>query len=96
MGPNSSAGLAQLLPLPSSISNGSLQNGHGQKQKQKPKVGAIRLADVWDEEDELFDIGEASEGETEPQVHPATSEGKGADASHHDQTPKIVVTSSDS
>lgn len=51
--------------------------------KSAPK--ASRLADVWDEREELFDIGEESEGEEMSRSGPAPS-GPG---------PKIVVTSSD-
>ena len=51
--------------------------------KSVPKVS--RLADVWDEREELFDIGEESEDEEMPRPGPAPSP----------PGPKIVVTSSD-
>lgn len=86
-GPNSSAGLTQLLPLQSSTSSNSVPNG----QKQKAKANPGRLADVWDEGEELFDIGEESDEEE--------GEGKrsaGLEEEPLPTTPKIVVTSSDS
>ena len=67
----------QLLPTnnPTRATNGS--------SKSAPKVS--RLADVWDEREELFDIGEESEDEEMPRPGPAPSP----------PGPKIVVTSSD-
>lgn len=57
----------------------------GRDAASKTGVGRVRLADVWDEREELFDIGEASDEDEEgSRGHNFTPRAT--------ETPKIVVT----
>ena len=90
MGLNSGSGLTQLLPLHSSTSS---SGPNAPKPKAKSTPG--RLADVWDEGEDLFDIGEESdedEGDSQDQSKQnfRTEEGPSP------TTPKFVVTGSES
>ncbi|GBE81138.1 hypothetical protein SCP_0308640 [Sparassis crispa] len=76
----------QLLPMhyqPSSSSSRNVKDGRG----SKTDAGRIHLGNVWDEREELFDIGEDSDAEEEDRTARITPV---------PATPKIVVTSSES
>ncbi|OCH85092.1 hypothetical protein OBBRIDRAFT_785307 [Obba rivulosa] len=69
--------------LPTQFQPGSSRGASKKGSAPKTDAGRIRLSDVWDEREELFDIGADSEDELEDHVHTA---------SPPPDPPKIVVT----
>ncbi|KAL0956334.1 hypothetical protein HGRIS_002485 [Hohenbuehelia grisea] len=58
------------------------------------KTRATRLADVWDEREELFGIGGDSDDEGSPNVFPSRGTGQRPPVDEERQIPKIMITSS--
>ena len=56
----------------------------------KSATKASRLGDVWDEGEDLFDIG----GDSDDEAEPGTARGAAPTPAAHLPSPKIVVTSS--
>ncbi|OBZ70859.1 Uncharacterized protein C11E3.10 [Grifola frondosa] len=84
-------GATQLLPMHYEPSSSRSVSKPSRGSAPKTDVGRIRMTDVWDEREELFDIGEESD-EDESSRFNTNSRG----TTPAPITPKIVVTSSES